>query len=104
MSWFLDWSELRVGGMYFLLAYHDQQRLFPYIETLIYLGAEAPDQNGDKHHAFAYANSETIVDGNRQADEEEMLRFVDTDPSCIGDLDGLIKELQQCRMRLGSLT
>jgi len=51
--------------MYFLLGYHDQQRLFPYIETLIYLGTEVVTQTGEKHHVFAYANADTITAASR---------------------------------------
>ena len=90
MSWILPWAELDVGELYFLLGYHDPDRFVPYIESLIYLGSEVDPTEGTIHR-FAYANEQSL---RGEYADDEIVTFLDSDPSCIGDLSGLVKELQ----------
>jgi hypothetical protein len=90
MSSFVNWSDLKVGQTYFVLGYHDFEKRLPKIETVVYVGPER--DGGQTFHVFRYPS---------QDDEIEDLTFLDSDPSCIGDLECLILELQGYRGRYG---
>ena len=90
MSKFVDWSELEVGRTYFVLGYHDFEKKFPKIETIVYAGTERDETGRNVLHIFKHPVDE---------DDIEDLSFLSSDPSCIGDLDCLLLELQEYRGR-----
>ena len=98
MSNFLPWTELKPGGTYFLLGYHDRARQFPYIETLIYIGRESSSVD-EVLHNFAYAGPNSVPGSTAVLKDDETINFLDSDPPCLGDLEGLIGELQSLRVR-----
>jgi hypothetical protein len=90
----LDWPSLEIGKTYFLLGYHDSKRLYPFIETLVYIGVDDQDNAVRKLHIFEYAEPHLA-----KAEESDTLQFSDADPSCVGNLDGLIQELKSLQLR-----
>ncbi len=97
----IAWAEMEVGGTYFLLGYYDPSRNLPYIETLKYRGFDSNAATDQKEHTFEYAVSWVERAGVGSPSEENTITFLDSDPSCLGDLDGLIRELERHRRELG---
>jgi len=89
MSTFIEWSDLEIGKTYFLLGYHDLNKRFPKIETVVYAGTERDEAASRMLHMFKHPTEEDVEDWS----------FLDSDPSCVGDLDCLILELQDYKAR-----
>lgn len=96
----LDWSSLAIGETYFLMGYHDSHRLYPYVETLVYIGVEVQEPTDGKLHIFEYAEAHLSRADISKYEEENTIQFSDSAPSCIGDLNGLIDELTYLQQRL----
>lgn len=90
MSSFINWADLKVGQTYFVLGYHDFEKRLPKIETVVYSGPEHDASGKQLFHVFKYPS---------EGEDKEDLSFLDSDPSCIGDLDCLMLELQAFRER-----
>jgi hypothetical protein len=100
---------LEPGKTYFSLFYIDEQRRFPIVDTLIYLGQDVIE--GERGmvpgHLFQYAAS-YHSDGNwnemsdeerEQFDEPPVIAFEDAHQEAVMDAEGLVKALGDWRER-----
>ncbi len=93
-------SDLRHGGVYFMLNYFDDEMLVPDLKTLVYIGQDLKETT---HGMLYFQDYDTFAEWgafpNPNDGSGTVVRCMADNINCIFELDKAIRILQQCQQR-----
>jgi len=102
-------AEFVVGGLYFMLWYADDERLYLAPDSLVFLGKDLDPESGEREAWYFQDSRSYFRQGaypNSRVDESapdrvvgELTRLHESELDQIVDLDGLAAEVLECKAR-----